>query len=409
MKILFVTPYLPSPPYFGAQRRLDGLMRGLAANHEVSLLSFVAQDERTERSLEVTKSYCRELDVIRHDVLNLQGRSKRLLQLRSLISTGSFELMLMRRREFQARLDRLLAARDWDIVQCEFCHMGIYRFTPSSTRTRLVLDEHNIEYDLVKRTGETAESAVRRLYAQVNWKKLEKEERACWRRFDGVALTSARDEAMLHQSEPATPTAVVPNAVDLETFVPNDTPRDEASLLFLGAISYFPNTDGLLFFLDSIFPRIVALRPDVHLRVVGMSPPESVLARRAPNIEVTGFVEDPLPYLDRASVFVVPLRVGGGTRLKIVEAMGKGKAIVSTRIGAEGIDVIHEKHLLLADTPDEFAAQVVRLLGDPELGSRLGREARRLAEERYGWGAAVRRLEDFHDELLRKPARPAQA
>lgn len=406
MKILFVTPYLPSPPYFGAQRRLDGLMRGLAARHEVSLLSFVAADVHTERSLEVSRSYCREFDVIRHDVLNLTGQKKRLMQLRSLLSRGSFELRLLHRREFQARLDRLLTTRDWDIVQVEFCHMGIYRFrrTPG-TRTRLVLDEHNIEYDLVKRTAETAEGAVRRVYAQVNWRKLEREERDCWRRFDGTALTSVRDEEMLKSAEPSTPTAVVPNAVDLDTFRPNGAARDPASLLFLGAISYFPNTDGILYFLDAIFPKIVALRPDVQLRIVGMSPPESVLAHRSRNVEVTGFVEDPLPYMDRASVFVVPLRVGGGTRLKVVEAMGKGKAIVSTRIGAEGIDVEHEKNVLLADDPEDFARQVVRLLDDPELAARLGTEARRLAEERYGWGAAVRRLEQFHEELASLPPR----
>src|SRR5690242_981944 len=177
MKILFVTPYLPSPPYFGAQRRLDGLMRGLAANHEISLLSFVATDAHTERSIEVSRSYCHEFDVIRHDVLNLVGERKRWMQLRSLVSPGSFELMLMRRREFQARLDRLLLTRDWDIVQCEFCHMGIYRYRPRpGARTRFVLDEHNIEYDLVKRTADTAESAVRRVYAHVNWRKLEREE-----------------------------------------------------------------------------------------------------------------------------------------------------------------------------------------------------------------------------------------
>ncbi len=190
----------------------------------------------------------------------------------------------------------------------------------------------------------------------------------------------------------------------MEAFRPNGTPRDPATLLFLGAINYFPNTDGILHFMDAIFPRILASRPDVKLQIVGMGPPESVLSRKTHNIEITGYVEDPLPYLDRATLVIVPLRIGGGTRFKVVEAMAKGKTIVSTRLGSEGIALEHERDVLFADTPDDFAAEVVRALSDKELADRLGRAARSLAEERYSWRAAVGEMEEFYGEIASAPA-----
>ena len=157
----------------------------------------------------------------------------------------------------------------------------------------------------------------------------------------------------------------------------------------------FPNTDGVIYFIKEVLPRIRAAHPDVHLNVVGMNPPESIKSLANSQIEVTDVVEDPRPYFDSATVVVVPLRVGGGTRFKIVEAMAKGKAIVSTRVGAEGIEAEHGKEFLLADNAETFAREVRRLLSDPEFAKRLGRAGRQLAEQRYGWDTAVRRLEKF--------------
>ncbi len=400
MKILFVTPYLPSPPHFGAQRRLEGLMRGLAASHEVSLLAFAKPGAESEVQLRATREYCRGVITVPYDVLNVDVGQKRLLQLRSLASRRSFESLLMQRPEFQRALDAELSEGDYDIVQVEFAQMAGYELKRNLRKPpRFVLDEHNVEYDLTRRTAEAAGSLPRKLYNAANWRKLRREERAAWWRFDGVALTSERDQQLVQSDLPGVRTTVVPNAVDTEAFHPNGTPIDRSTLIFLGAINYYPNTDGVLHFLDDIFPRLLELSPDAKFQIVGMSPPASVLERQSQSVEVTGFVEDPRPYLDRAAVVVVPLRIGGGTRFKIVEAMAMGKAIVSTRLGAEGIDVVHEKHALLADEPKEFAAQVKRLLDDPELAARLGSEARKLAEERYSWRAAVARLENFYGEL----------
>jgi len=400
MRILFVTPYLPSPPRFGAQRRLDGLMRGLSARHEVSLLSFARPGGADDDALAATLEYARTVVTVPYDVLDVDVGQKRLLQLRSLASRHSFETLLMRRPEFQSKLAELLTSTAYDVVQVEFSQMGSYQLLRREPRAPIfVLDEHNIEYDLTRRTAQAPGSLARKLYSAANWRKLRGEERSAWQRFDGVVLTSERDAELLHRDMPAVRTMVVPNGVDVDAFQPGTAPRDPATLLFLGAINYYPNTDGILHFLDNTWPLILEARPDARLQIVGMAPPPAVLSRRSDNVEVTGFVDDPVPYLARATVVVVPLRIGGGTRFKVVEAMAMGKAIVSTRLGAEGIEITPETHALLCDDSPGFAAAVLRVLNDAELADRLGGAARQLAVERYGWQAAVERLERFYAEL----------
>ena len=400
MKILFVAPYLPSPPRFGGQRRMDGLMRGLAADHEVTILSFNSTDAYTQESLDATRRFCRKVTTLP----DLDPRSlgeKRRLQMRSLLSLHSFEkLQVKRRADFQTLIDRELSTEVYDVVQVEFANMASYRYTRSGSKPLLVLDEHNIEYDLQRRTAGSAEGLSRRVYNSLNWRKLGWEEKAAWRRFDGVVLTSERDAQLLAETSPDTRRAVVPNGVDVEQFRPSTAATESDRLLFFGANNYFPNHDALIYFIDEILPKVVARRPNVKLSIVGPGVQPAVLERQSRNVEVVGFVDDLMPHLERASAVIVPLRIGGGTRLKIVEAMAKSKAIVSTRIGAEGIDLTHERDVLLADSPADFADQVVRVLADPELATRLGEQARTLAESSYAWTAVVRKLTGFYEQLL---------
>jgi len=398
MKILFITPYLASPPQCGAQRRLEGLIRGLGVRHEVWLLSF-ATPNPIEHS--ATQAYCRQMFTVQHDVLKPGASRKRMLQLRSLASRYSFEQLLYQDDRLQVRLNQLIRENPFDVVQVEFAQMGSYNLPRYQGRNPVfVLDEHNIEYDIVRRTAHADGGVLRKAYSAANWRKVRNEELAAWRRFDGVALTSKRDEELLLEDVPSARTAVIPNAVDLETFTPNDTPVEPATLLFFGALDYHPNLEGMEYFLDEIMPGIQRRMPQVKLWVVGRNPPSTILTRQSEFIEFTGYVDDPRTYLDRASVVVVPLRIGGGTRFKIVEAMAKGKPIVSTSIGAEGLDAEHEKHLLLADTPEAFVESVCRLLEQPEFANTLGKAGRQFAEAHFGWEAVVQKLERFYDDLL---------
>ncbi|HTQ05744.1 MAG TPA: glycosyltransferase family 4 protein, partial [Polyangiaceae bacterium] len=407
MKILLLSPFLPSPPRFGGQRRIDGLARELAQRHEVSVLALNRPDEWMDSSLEVTRSYCRE--VVSLPERDFEERDKRVLQLKSLGSLHSFEhVVKAKRADFQRELDRMLEEHSYDVVQYEFVHMAPFGFDKRRfPRTVFVLDEHNIEYDVLKRTAEARTNLPRRVYNALNWRKLEREERASWRRFDGILATSERDATFIRRDLPSARVLVAPNGVDVREFTPVTGGEEPETLLFFGAINYFPNQDGVVYFIDHVFPLIRARRPNARFVVVGPGANEQVLARQGNGVEILGMVESVAPYIDRASAVVVPLRIGGGTRLKIVEALAKGKPVVSTRLGAEGIEVVDGQHLLLADEPADFAAAVERLFTEPGLGARLGAGARRLAEERYSWTHVVSGLERFFTELV--AARPSRA
>jgi sugar transferase (PEP-CTERM/EpsH1 system associated) len=398
MKLLFLSPYLPNPPHSGGPRRVHGLLSELARRHDVSLLAFTAPGDDTEEALRATGQYCAEVVTVENDRADraLDRKHKRAIQFRSLLQLQSYERLIYLHPSFQKALDEMVARSDFDVITTEFALMTGYRLPRSA---RLVLDEHNIEYDILRRTTAAERPSVRKLYNWANYLKLRREERAAWRQFDGVTLTSERDEGLLHRDAPEKRTAVIPNGVDTEFFHPAEMPVEPDTIVFFGAINYYPNTEGLLFFLDEVLPLVKKQRPGARLWIVGQRPPAAIAQRAAEDVVVTGLVDDVRPYLGRAAAVVAPLRIGGGTRLKIVEAMAMGKPIVATHVGAEGLEVIDGEDILMADTAEDFANQVARVLGDAALARRLGEAARRRAESRYTWRSAVDRLECFYEEL----------
>ncbi len=268
------------------------------------------------------------------------------------------------------------------------------RLRPARGSRPLVVDSHNIDYDLARQYARAGGSLVRRLYAEVNWRKLRREELGTYRDADGVYLCSAADERRLLDEVPGARTVVIPNAADVDYYQPRptDPPPDGRTVVFFGLLSYVPNVDGVIHFVQDIWPRIADAHPQARCKIIGGSPPPSLLALAGPRIELTGFVPDLRPHLAEAAAVVVPLRLGGGTRLKIVEAMAMGKAIVSTTLGAEGIEAVPGRDLLIEDQPAAFADAVNRLLAEPGLAARIGQSARQLAEaavclERRGPGS----------------------
>ncbi|HVU05893.1 MAG TPA: glycosyltransferase [Polyangiaceae bacterium] len=409
MNILFLSPYLSSPPRSGGQRRIHGLARELARRHSVSFLAFAdvhGPRHELEESVRATKEYAETVETVPNPLWGAPGLRKRILQARAMGGLHTFEHIVSTLPAMQSALDRLLSGGRFDVLQVEFPYQAAYDFSAGGARTRLCLDEHNLEYDVLRRTAETDVGAVRRAYSMLTWRKLWLEERRAWRRFDGTVVTSVRDEELLRKDVPGARTAMVPNGVDVDTFVPTPNEAvDRNTVLFLGAINYYPNTDGLLFFLREAWPALKAARPGVKLKIVGPKPPPVISGWRDPDVEVTGFVDDVRPHIARAGAMLVPLRIGGGTRLKVLEAMAFGKPVVSTTLGAEGIDVTHEKDILIADDGRAFAAATARVLGDEALAARLGQAARELVVGKYSWRSAADRISEFHEELLAAPPR----
>jgi sugar transferase (PEP-CTERM/EpsH1 system associated) len=394
MRVLVLSAFLPSRES-GGRVRLRALMRGLAQRHDVSLLSFAPSDADPATVAEVRASY-EEVVVVPSTHLASRAR-KRLLQLRSLVSSRSYERLVCERPEFQAALDRVLARSRFDVIHIEGCAMAHYDARGAAP---VLLDEQNVEYDVLRRVASVTPSLLRRLYNAHDANKLQREEERSWREADACAMTSERDAAFVRAAAPTTRTAVVPNGVDASAFVPGMRATVRGTVLFFGEMGYYPNTDAMLFFANEVLPLLRRRSPAARLVIVGPSAPPAIRALASDSVIVAGAVADVRPHIASAQVVVVPLRIGGGTRLKILEALAMGKPVVSTSLGAEGLKLTNGRELLLADDTASFTDAVARLLDDDGLALELAASGRRLVEREYDWSASVRRLEALYATAL---------
>jgi polysaccharide biosynthesis protein PslH len=404
LSILYVSPMPASPPRFGAQARIHGLMSQLARRHDLTAVMQFDDEFDAEECRNAMQAYCQEIVLVPRPSVR-EGLAKRLLQLKSLASPRSWERRQSGMPEMKRALGRVLRAKRFDLVNLEFSFLGecdLRQAPPNERPPRLVVDSHNIDYELARQYAREGSRLAHRLYAAVNWRKLRREELGTYRNADGVYLCSAADERRLLDQTPGVRTAVIPNAADVEYYQlrPTDPRPDGRTLVFFGLLSYAPNVDGVIYFVQKIWPRIAETHPEARLKIIGGKPPRLLQQLAGPRVELTGFVPDLRPHLAAAAAVVVPLRLGGGTRLKIVEAMAMGKAIVSTTLGAEGIEAVPGRDLLIEDQPEAFAHAVNRLLADPNLAARIGQSARRLAVERYSWSGAAQALEGFYRRIL---------
>ena len=404
LNILCVSQMPASPPRFGAQARVHGLMTELARHHDLTAVMLVDDEFDIEECRRAMRAYCREVVLIKNPY-GRDGIAKRLLQLRSLVSTRSFDRLRVTVPALQEALDRVLRARRFDIVNLEFPYLGhstLRQAPPGEKLPAVVVDSHEIAYDLARQFADTGTNSGRRLYAGVNWRKLRGEELGIYDEADGVYLCSSEDEQRLLEQIPEARTAVIPNAADVDYYQPRptDPPPDGRTVVYFGLLSTVPNIDAVIHFIQEIWPRIAKANPEARCKIIGGRPPPSLLALAGPRVELTGFVPDLRPHLAAAAAVVVPLRLGGGTRLKIVEAMAMGKAIVSTTLGAEGIEAVPGRDILIEDQPVAFAAAVNRLLAEPSQAARIGESARQLAVNRYAWSAAAEALEGFYRRIL---------
>ncbi len=408
LDILCVSQLPASPPRFGAQARIHGLMTELARRHDLTAAMLVDEEFDADEFRAAMRAYCREVVMVPNPYGG-QGLAKRLLQVRSLASIRSFERLRVTVPALQQSLDRIMRAKRFDLVNLEFPYLGHYDLRQAPTGEKLpalVVDLHEIAHDLARQFASSGGNVGRRLYAGANWRKLRQEELGTYRNADGVYLCSAADEQRLLNEAPGVRTAVIPNAADVEYYQPRatDPPSDGRTVVYFGLLSTVPNIDGVVHFVHDIWPRVAEAYPEARCKIIGSGPPPSLRALAGPRIELTGFVSDLRPHLAAAAAVVVPLRLGGGTRLKIVEAMAMGKAVVSTSLGAEGIEAVPGRDILVEDQPAAFADAVHRLLAEPGLAERIGRSARQLAVQRYGWSKAAWALEGFYRRILEKAA-----
>lgn len=394
MHILMVSPYIPSPTS-GNRSRSYYLLKMLARQHTVALLAIDdGVTPAAPSSLAPLEDFTAQIQIVPFPATS----PKRVRQVLNTLSGKSTCLSQHVTAGMQEALNALLARERYDAIVFE-CALASNYTLPA--QIKIILDQHNIEYEVLYRTYLHEPLSLRKWY---NWRESrlvkQAEIRLC-QRADAVVMTSERELAAMQQLLPGQTIAVVPNGVDIDYFNGDASAQEqEHALVFTGSMEYYPNIEAVLFFARTCWPRIRAALPDATWQIVGKNPrPEVQKLARLPGVTVTGSVADVRPYFTRAAVAVVPLLVGGGTRLKILEAMAMRTPVVATSLGCEGLAVEHGTHLLVADGPEAFAHSVIELLTHPERRQALIAAGRALVEAEYGWEACGRRLQRVVEEV----------
>lgn len=409
MRLLWIKTSPLHPLTRGGDLRTYNLLVWLNKRHHVTFLAMVA-DASQRGGAEMAREYSARSFWAGEPKASLQLSRYRfwLGAWLNLASRLPYAIQRFASKRFCDLIRCTMSREKFDLVICDFLFpaASLPWEMKAATGCPWLLFQHNVESMIWKRRAEGKTGLGGRYWKAQRDRMLRFEEQVC-RRFDGVLAVSEQDARIFREEmKLANVLGVVPTGVDLDFFqaLPK-APSRAPTVVFMGSMDWYANVDGVQWFVEAVWPLVRDEVPDTRFVVVGRKPPADIqaLAATGRNIHVTGTVPDVRPYLRGADVVVVPLRIGGGTRLKIYEAMAAGVPVVSTRIGAEGLGVVHGRHLLLADTTEDMAAEVVRLLRTPALGVELARNALEEVARPCSWAAAAQIFEDACQGLIHQP------
>lgn len=404
MNILLLTSQVPYPPHGGGALRVYGLLDGLhRAGYLPDLLSFA------ERNVDPCQTPLKDLC---GDIVAVPTPRRRASQrLRDLVFSNHADLARrFESTEFADALTMQLRKKPYQVVQIQSLEMAAYLplIRSVSPHSQIIYDAYNAEYELQRLIYTVDRRTLARLplavYSFMQWQRLIAFERSVCQNADQVIAVSSADASLLRALAPQADIQVIPNGIFAAEYVKPATQMSlgDAALLFTGTMNYRPNVDSVLWFADQILGRIRDEIPTARLFVVGNKPHARLdWLRRRSDVEITGFVQDVTPFLHSAAVYVAPLRMGSGTRLKLLQAMAAGCAIVSTSVGAQGIQVQNGQEMLIADDEASFAQAVIGLLRDPARRVQIGASATVLVQNRYDWAAIVPDLVAVYQRLER--------
>ncbi len=383
MKILWVKAGGLVPPDTGGKIRSYNILRQLARQHSVTFFSFYAA-HAGDAHPDLKKIFDHAVSVPL-DLPAPKSPAELLHYCFGLLSPQPYGITKYCQPAVRHKLRALLQQETYDVILCDFIFAA--GVIPWDWPTPKVLFTHNVEATIWRRHYEVASNPVWKAISWQEWRKMETAERRYLRLADRVLTVSETDRDTFASFVEREKLSVIPTGVDVDYFQPMPVEETANSLVFIGSMDWLPNEDAIFYFVDEILPLIKQQCSQVSLEVVGRNPSRKLqaLAEQEKSMRLTGWVEDIRPFVARGSVCIVPLRIGGGTRLKIFEAMAMSKAVVSTSVGAEGLPVQAGENILLADTPNDFANCVLSLLGDPNQRRRLATSARSLVQEKYSW------------------------
>lgn len=407
MQILWISQNVPFPPKTGVLQRNYNLVHEASRIGDVTLLAVLKEDilpggfDLAEAKRELG-SFCRRIEIVEIPIES----SKPLLYwtaLKSLFTSDPFSVNWIKSDRIRNKIIELTRETKFDVIHFDTISLATYAELAGDTAK--VLNHHNIESHLFQRRALIEKHPLKRFYYSQEGRKLERFEADICPTFDMNFTVSELDATRLLEIAPGTRTDVIANGVDVEYFSPlTAVPEEPESVIMVSGMNWFPNRDAALYMCDEIWPRLSDAFPNITWTVVGSSPPERLLqlANDDSRITVTGFVDDVREYIAKAQVYLCPMRDGGGTRLKILDALAMAKPIVATTMAYEGISVTPEKNVLVADTPEAFVRQIGRLVADSTLREKIGAEARKFVIENYSWPVIGEQLEKCYQSILKR-------
>jgi glycosyltransferase involved in cell wall biosynthesis len=408
MRILALSVTSPMPANNGVKMRTWSLLRALAAEgHEIVLVAFSDPREENRPSSELSR-VCQHVIQIPHRLMSLASSRDYLGRATNLFSSAPYGVVAARSSEMASEIVTLLNKKAVDVILCEQTDLLIN--LPAQLSVPLVVDFHNVDYLIIERYLRFERNPAKRSYAWLQSRKLRQWERKACQVASAAFACSDHDRALLQALGPNLPMFVIPNVVDVDEYKP-DWREDSRKILFQGGMDWYPNRDAVKFFVTRIFSLIRNQIPEVRFVVAGRNPPEKFREHlsRVPGVEFTGTIPDMRAEIATAAVCVVPLRMGSGTRLKILEAAAMAKPIVSTHLGAEGLEFREGTEIVLEDDPCAFADVVVELLQSALHRRQLGQAARKRAELQYSIPTLRSSLRRSLESLGSFPAKPTLA
>lgn len=394
MKLLFLSITVPFPATDGGRLRVLNLLKQIAQRNRVTFLALETQPTDGE-GIEYLQSLGIKAHLVssssRLPIINLRCGSQAVLK-RKPLTVARYDVPA-----FRQTFHSMLETGSFNLIHYEMFHTGQYHL---ETNAKSLLSLQNVDSHIWRRLREQTSNPLRGCLFRTQERAFRRYERTMSNRFDLVACTSEIDRELMEGICPGLSADVIPNGVDTELYQPNHEVEEETTIIFTGSMDWFPNEDAAIYFIDEILPAIQIKRPNLKFYVVGQFPSERLKRYgNRPGVVVTGRVDDVKPYIARATVYVVPLRIGGGTRLKILEALAMGKAVVSTSVGAEGLNLTVGDEIVVADDSTQFADGVIQLMEDKSKRRKLGENGRRRVEAIYDWRRIGEKLQGLYEAV----------
>jgi len=399
LKVLFYSQRFPFPMDTGGKIRTGKMLEKLNEVFQITLVTNFEKKKDQEFLSRVT-DLCEEYHPVYWEEIEKYSLKFYLTVFSRIFSSLPIAILNDYSANVENTLQELIKEKPFDFIICDFLQPSLN--FQHITGIPMILFEHNVEHYIPKRHYENNSNWFLKLFWYSQWKKMEKYEMSACARFDQVIAVSENDEKILKTLSGVDTISSIPTGVDIEYFFPVECKQEEHALVFSGSMDWIPNVDGILFFLKEVLPLIQKTLPLVKLLVVGRNPPEHLLndIKKYPCVSCVGRVPDVRPYISKHGVYIVPLRIGGGTRIKIYEALAMGKAVVSTTVGAEGLPLKNGEHLILADSPEHFAQAVVDLLQNKSYREKLGNVGMAYIRENFSWNAAAESFADSCHKVM---------